>query len=94
MGGEALDQCVKALKSGGRLAYPNGIEPEPQKRPGIHIIKYDAVANVPEFEHLTIAVEASKLRVPIAAGFALGDARKAHERIEQGHLLGKIVIRI
>ena len=94
VGGGALDECVKALKSGGRLAYPNGVEPEPQKRPGIRIISYDAEANVREFEHLTMAVEASKLRVPIAAEFALGDARKAHERIEQGHALGKIVIHI
>jgi hypothetical protein len=32
--------------------------------------------------------------VPIGATFALGEAAKAHERIEQGHVLGKIVLRI
>jgi NADPH:quinone reductase len=35
VGGAALEHCVEALRSGGRLAYPNGIEPEPKKRRGI-----------------------------------------------------------
>jgi NADPH:quinone reductase-like Zn-dependent oxidoreductase len=40
-----------------------------------------------------MAVEAVKLQVPIAARFALGDAKKAHERLAEGHVLGKIVLR-
>jgi hypothetical protein len=32
--------------------------------------------------------------VSIAAAFALPEARKAHERLKQGHVLGKIVLRI
>jgi NADPH:quinone reductase-like Zn-dependent oxidoreductase len=93
VGGEALDRCVAMIRSGGRLAYPNGVDPEPKKRPGIRVIAYDAVANVREFEHLGMAIEAAKLRVPIAATFSLGDAARAHERLAQGHVLGKIVLR-
>jgi hypothetical protein len=40
-----------------------------------------------------MAIEAVKLQVPIAAAFSLGDAGKAHERIAEGHVLGKIVLR-
>jgi NADPH2:quinone reductase len=93
VGGEALDRCVATIRSGGRLAYPNGVDPEPKKRPGIRVIAYDAIANVREFEHLGMAIEAAKLRVPIAATFSLGDAARAHERLAQGHVLGKIVLR-
>jgi NADPH:quinone reductase-like Zn-dependent oxidoreductase len=93
VGGEALDSCVKSIRSGGRLAYPNGVKPKPKKRPGIRVFTYDAVANAREFERLAMAIEAVKLQVPIAAAFSLGDAGKAHERIAEGHVLGKIVLR-
>jgi NADPH:quinone reductase-like Zn-dependent oxidoreductase len=92
-GGDGLERCLDALVSGGRLAYPNGIEPEPSKRRGIHVVRYDAVAGVREFTALGIAVQAARLQVPIAGRFALADARKAHERLEEGHVPGKIVLR-
>jgi NADPH:quinone reductase-like Zn-dependent oxidoreductase len=92
-GGDGLERCLDTLRSGGRLAYPNGIEPEPQKRGGIRVVPYDAVAGVREFTALAVAVEAVKLEVPIAARFALPDAARAHERLAEGHVLGKIVLR-
>jgi NADPH:quinone reductase-like Zn-dependent oxidoreductase len=93
-GGETLERVAERVKEGGRIAYPNGVEPEPKKRRGVRVIPYDAVPGVREFEHLGTAVEAAKLKVPIAATFPLGDAKKAHQRIEQGHVLGKIVLEI
>lgn len=93
-GGRPLASCLDALRPGGRLAYPNGVEPEPRKRRGIRIRTYDAVSGVREFERLGRAVEAARLQVPIAAAYRLADAAKAHRRIEKGHVLGKIVLRI
>ncbi len=93
-GGDPLERCIDALKPGGRVAYPNGVEPAPRKRPGIRFIAYDAEAGVRQFEHLGLAVEEAKVQVPIAARFTFGEAAKAHERLDQGHVLGKIVLRI
>ncbi len=93
--GAALTQCLDALKPrGGRVAYPNGVEPAPRKRKGVKITAYDAVAGVREFQRLTRAVDGSKLRVVIADTFTLDDASAAHERIEKGHVLGKVVLRV
>ena len=92
-GGDALERAIEVLRRGGRLAYPNGIEPEPTKRRGIEFIHYDAVSGVREFERLNRAVEAAKLKVPIAEAFALARANKAHERLAEGHVLGKMVLR-
>jgi NADPH:quinone reductase len=92
-GGEALERCLDALRPGGRLAYPTGIDPEPKKRPKMHVIPYDAVPGVHEFDRLGRAVEAARLQVPIAAAYPLADAAKAHERLAAGHVLGKIVLR-
>jgi NADPH2:quinone reductase len=93
-GGDALERCIDAVRSGGRVAYPNGVEPEPKKRRGLHVTPYDAVAGVREFQNLNLAVEAAKLEVPIAATYSLAEASKAHERLAAGHVLGKITLRI
>ena len=94
VGGAALERAPEALRPDGRLAYPHGVEPEPEPRPGIEIMPYDAVSGVPEFERLSHAVAAAKLEVPIAAAYPLADAAKAHERLAAGHVLGKVVLRI
>ncbi len=93
-GGGALDRCTAALRSGGVVAYPSGVEPVPKPHEGNRIIRYDAVAGPQEFERLNTAIIAAKLRVPIAADYALADAAKAHERIAAGHIMGKVVLRI
>jgi len=93
-GGDALERCLEAVRDGGRVAYPNGVEPKPRKRRGIEIIAYDGTAGVREFEHLGRAIEEAKPKIQIAGEFALADASKAHERLAAGHVLGKIVLRI
>jgi len=92
--GDSVLDCLDALRQGGRLAYPNGVEPAPEKRRGLKIISYDAKAGVREFEKLNRAVRKANLQVPIAAEFPLDEAAEAHRRVDQGHVLGKIVLRI
>jgi NADPH:quinone reductase len=93
-GGKPLQACVAALRRGGRLAYPNGVEPAPRKRAGVKVIAYDAEPGVREFQRLNKAVDAARPKVVIAAQYPLSQASKAHERIKKGHVLGKIVLRI
>jgi NADPH2:quinone reductase len=93
-GGEALARGIDALKKGGRVAYPSGVRPAPEPRDGISIVRYDAVPGPKQFEQLNAAIEAAKLTVPIAAEFSLADAAKAQERIEAGHVPGKVVLQI
>ena len=92
--GTELTRCLDALGKGGRAAYPNGVEPEPKKRKGIRLEAYDAVPGVREFERLRRAIEEAELQIPIAAVFDLEEARFAHQRVEKGHLLGKVVLRV
>jgi NADPH:quinone reductase-like Zn-dependent oxidoreductase len=92
-GGPALTRCLRALRKGGGVAYPNGVEPAPRKRKGIRVIAYDAEPGVRELGRFTRAAEAAKLKVVITARYPLAAARKAHERLAKGHVLGKIVLR-
>jgi NADPH:quinone reductase len=93
-GGRALEQCLDAVRRGGRVVYPNGVEPEPKKRRGIRIKSYDGVPGVRQYERLNRAIQAAKLKVPIAETYRLADAAKAHKRLAKGHVLGKIVLRV
>lgn len=94
IGGKELTRCLDTLRKRGRAAYPNGVEPEPRKRKGITLKSYDATPGVREFERLRRAIEGSDFEVPIAAAFPLAGAADAHRRVEKGHLLGKIVLRL
>jgi NADPH:quinone reductase len=94
-GGDALERCLDALHPGGRVAFPYGVEPEPKPRVSIGMMtRYNAVAAPREFERLNRAITAVKLQVPIAAQYPLAEAAKAHERLDAGHVLGKVVLQI
>ncbi|TMB22576.1 MAG: NADP-dependent oxidoreductase [Deltaproteobacteria bacterium] len=91
-GGEALDACVDRVRPGGRVVYPNGVEPAPKRRRGIEVDSYDAEASPEQFKRLNDAIEDCRLKVAISASFPLKDAAKAHERMAAGHVIGKIVL--
>lgn len=93
-GGDSLEHCLDALRPGGRFAYPFGVHPEPHPRPGLDPLRYNAIAGPAEFERLNKAIVEAKLEVPVAAEYPLAQAAQAHERLGQGHVLGKIVLRI
>jgi NADPH2:quinone reductase len=93
-GGETLEDCLGLVPAGGRVAYPNGVEPEPKRRPKLRMVSYDAEANPRAFAELERAVEEAELEVPIAAVYPLERAAEAHARVARGHVLGRIVLRI
>jgi NADPH2:quinone reductase len=94
-GGEALERCIDALRPGGQVAFPYGVEPEPRARAGVRSIRYNAIPGVKEFERLNSAITALKeFAVPIEAQFPLADAARAQERVEAGHIHGKIILQV
>jgi NADPH2:quinone reductase len=95
-GGDDLEHCIDAVRKDGRgrVAYLFGMEPLPKPRFGIRMTLYSFISGAREFERLNKAVAEAKLQVPIAAEYSLADASRAHERLEAGHLLGKIVLRV
>jgi NADPH2:quinone reductase len=93
-GGKPLTRLLDAVRRGGRVAFPNGIEPAPRKRRGLRVKSYDATPGVREFGRLGRAIDAARLTVVIDAEFPLEEAASAHERLAKGHVLGKIVLRV
>jgi NADPH:quinone reductase-like Zn-dependent oxidoreductase len=93
-GGETLERALDAVREGGKLVYPIGVEPEPKRRKGIDVITYDGEAGVRQFEKLGRAIEEANLTVNIHRSYPLAAVVRAHEQVEQGHIHGKIVLRI
>ena len=93
-GGTDLDACLDLVRRGGRLVYPNGIEPEPRRRSTVRLHRYDAVATPQEFGLLTRAIDKGHVRVPIAATYPLGQAARAHQRLARGGILGRLALRV
>jgi NADPH2:quinone reductase len=93
-GGDALEHCIDALRrdGAGRVAYLYGIDPVPRPRGAIRMTLYSFVDGSAELARLNKAVEAGKMRVPVAGEYPLAEAADAHKRLEAGHLLGKLVL--
>ena len=93
-GGDALERCLDFVRPGGRVAYPNGIDPVPRPRRSIRSHGFDAVAEPRAFARLNRHLGRARVRVPIAATYPLAMAAQAHRRLARGQVLGRIVLRI
>jgi len=93
-GGKELTRLLDAVRPGGRLVFPNGVEPAPRKRRGLSVESFDATPGVRELDRLGRALTKARAEIRITDEFPLEQAAKAHARVEEGHVLGKIVLRI
>ena len=93
-GGEGLERCLDFVNKGGRVVFPNGVEPAPKPRRTFKIKTYDGEASPASFAELGRRLVRAKVRVPIAAVYPLGGASKAHRRLAKGHIDGRIVLQV
>jgi NADPH2:quinone reductase len=92
-GGEEREQAIATLRRGGRLV--SIASPAPEKRDGfeIHYI-FVRPSGYDLGEHITPLVQEGRLRPHVDEVFPLERAAEAHERLEQGHVRGKLVLRV
>lgn len=91
-GGDAAENALTALREGGRVAYPNGVEPEPEPRPGLTIRSYDGTPDPQAIEKLNRLIESGPFAVHVAQTFSLEQAAEAHRAVQRHHL-GKLALR-
>jgi NADPH:quinone reductase len=90
--GEAAKRALTAMRRGGRIAYPNGVEPEPQARSGVTVQSYDGTPDPQAIEKLNDLIRSGPFVVHIARMFPLDQAAEAHRALES-HYLGKLALR-
>ncbi|HET6438825.1 MAG TPA: NADP-dependent oxidoreductase [Anaeromyxobacter sp.] len=91
--GDTLAPALAAVRRGGRIAYPNGVEPAPAAPPGVKLLPYDGVPGRDAFERLNRLVAAGPFRVEVGRAYPLDQAARAHREIAKHHL-GKMALRI
>jgi NADPH:quinone reductase-like Zn-dependent oxidoreductase len=91
-GGESVDKALTALKKGGRVAYPNGVNPPPKAPAGVTAQNYNGETDRAILEKISRLIEAGPFHVNIARTFPLAQAVDAMHMLGT-HYLGKIALR-
>lgn len=91
--GDSLAPALAAVRRGGRVAYPNGVEPAPRAPPGVSLLAYDGEPGRDVFERLNRLIAAGPFHVEVGRAYALDEAARAHREIGQHHL-GKLALRM
>ncbi len=92
-GGEVVEQVLAAMREGGQVAYPSGVEPEPAKRANLAIVRYDALPDADILERFERMARQEPFEVNVTRSYALQDAVAAQEGLKQ-HFLGKLALRL
>ncbi|MGB6985942.1 MAG: NADP-dependent oxidoreductase [Candidatus Aquilonibacter sp.] len=90
--GSDLAVVASRLRPHAPIAFPNGVEPEP-KVDGHPSKPFDGEMQREAFERLNKAIGTQTIPLKTEE-FSLDHVVDAHRRIEQGHVEGKIVLRI
>lgn len=75
------------------VAFPHGVEPEPERHGDVEPIVYDADPDPDIHAKLNRLIEAEPFEVHVARTFALEEAAEAHRAIDEHHI-GKLTLRI
>jgi NADPH:quinone reductase-like Zn-dependent oxidoreductase len=95
VGGETQKRSLKVLKNGGRLVTT--LKPENEKEAAeknIHIEGYMAQSYPEELEEIADLIDEGKVSPVIGKVFSLEQAAEAQELSKEGHVQGKIVLKV
>jgi NADPH:quinone reductase-like Zn-dependent oxidoreductase len=88
-----VDHALAALREGGRVAFPNGVEPAPKAPKNVKAQSYNGQPNRQVFEKLNHLIDAGPFEVHIARTFTLERAADAQRSLNE-HYLGKLALQL
>lgn len=91
--GDGLDVALGGLRDGGRMAWPNGVQPDPEVPEGVEGSSYDGRPDRDILDQLNQLMESGPFTVHVARTFSLTNATDAHRALDD-HYLGKLAFRI
>jgi NADPH:quinone reductase len=93
VGGRGLNEALATMKKGARVAYPNGVEPEPRAPKGVRARGYDGTPARDAFDRLNRLIGDEPFRVELDRVYPLADAATAHREVQHHHI-GKLAFEI
>ncbi len=90
-GGAASDRAMALVRKGGRIAYPNGVEPEPKVAEGVAAQAFDGYHGKDALERLGVLVSKGPFHVEVTRRYPLDAAGQALRDVSRHHL-GKLAV--
>lgn len=90
-GGKAADQAFHAVRTGGRVGWPNGVIPEPNPPAHVRVHRFDGDRSQNAFAELNRLIESGPFKIHIAHTFPLDQASMSHEALAT-HFVGKLAL--
>jgi NADPH:quinone reductase-like Zn-dependent oxidoreductase len=95
VGGEVLPRSFSVLRSGGRLVTIAGQPPEDlAKKHGVQAFRILVKPDRAGLEVIKSLVEKGQVKPVVTAESPLEDIAKAHDLVAEGHVRGKVVVRL
>jgi NADPH:quinone reductase-like Zn-dependent oxidoreductase len=91
--GAGAEDLVALVKQGGRVAYPNGVEPEPTDRFGVSVQSYDGYHGRDALERLNRFVAMGPFHVEVSRTYTLEETPRALVDVTRHHL-GKLAVKV
>jgi NADPH:quinone reductase len=92
-GGKEVNVALRAVKKGGRVAYPNGVEPKPRAPKGVKLIAFDGTPTRRAFDRLNAVIGRKRLHVELERTYSLRQAASAHRELGKHHV-GKAAFKL
>ena len=92
-GGEIAERALRAVKSSGRIAWPNGVLPVPVTPPSAMVSYYDGDIRRAGTDRLNAIIEASSFEVHVARTFPFKRIQDAHRALND-HYVGKLALKV
>jgi NADPH:quinone reductase-like Zn-dependent oxidoreductase len=89
---EKLAEVLNLVKKGGTIAYPEGVEPEPEGPAGVKVRAFNGSPDAGTFDRLNGLVAQGPFRVEISRAYRLEDLPRAHRDVLKHHL-GKLIVK-
>ncbi len=93
VGGETAERSLRAVKNPKRIAWPNGVLPEPESSMSAAVAHYDGDRSRTATDRLNAIIEASSFEVHVARTFPLERAEEAHRTLND-HYVGKLALKV
>jgi len=90
--GKGRDAVLEQVKKDGRVAYPNGVDPEPEAPKGVTARAYDGEPGVDTFDRLNELISKGPFHIEVRF-YPMAEAAQAHRDLPKHHL-GKLALRI
>ena len=91
--GHGLDEAIAAVRPGGHVAYPTGVQPEPKGTAAVTAASYNGQFDRGRYDAMNALVDARPFSLPVGARFPLAEAAAAQQALDQ-HVAGSVLLEV